>query len=153
MKRLLLFVMVCMPILFIKASAQPKMPGFVVADVNGKYHNIKTASIKKQVLLVYFMPDCDDCRAFTAKLAKHDQLFARYEVIMVTNSNLDVLKKFVAEFRLAGKPNLVIGTEGWTAKLQRSLKIERFPFVAAYDAKGVLMRNFTDANKLFDEAL
>jgi hypothetical protein len=135
------------------ASAQAKMPGFVIADVKGQYHHINKAAIKKPVLLVYFIPDCDDCQAFTAKLSKHNSVFDHYEVIMVTNSNLDALKKFVVDFGLANKPNLMIGTEGWTAALQRLLKVERFPFVAAYNAKGLLIHNFTDPNKLFDQKL
>jgi len=135
------------------AFAQAKLPGFVIADVNGQYHHINEATIKKPVLLVYFLPDCDDCRAFTAKLTKHNSLFDHYEVIMVTNSNLDALKKFATDFGLANKPNLMIGTEGWTGKLQRALSVERFPFVAAYNAKGVSIRNFTNPNNLFDKTL
>lgn len=151
MKQSFLLIAVYVLISWSNASAQAKMPGFVIADVKGQYHHINKATIKKPVLLVYFLPDCDDCQAFTAKLTKHNSLFDHYEVIMVTNSSLDALKKFVADFGLANKPNLIIGTEGWTGKLQRALSVERFPFVATYNAKGVLIRNFTNPNNLFDK--
>lgn len=138
---------------FNKASAQAKMPGFVLADVKGHYHNINIVHFKKPVLLVYFIPDCDDCRAFTAQLTKHNRCFDHYQVIMATNASLDILKKFMTDFQLNNNTKLIIGTEGWTATLQRLLQVERFPFVAIYNAKGVLVRNFTDPNKLFDQAL
>ena|ERR1700744_1081092 len=153
MKSLILFLMACMLMPFTRASAQAKLPQFVIADIEGKYHHISSAKIKKEVLLIYFMPDCDDCRAFTTKLAKDNSLFSHYQVIMVTNSTLPVLKKFVTDFQLTNKPNLIIGTEGWTATLQRLLNVERFPFVAIYGANGKLIRNFTDPNNLFHQTL
>ena len=153
MKHLFIFLILCLLMPFNKASAQAKIPDFVLADVKGQYHHINKTVIKKQVLLICFMPDCEDCRAFTAKLTSHNELFNHYQVIMVTNSNLTVLKNFIVEFKLDKKIGLIIGTEGWTATLQRQLGVEHFPFVALYNAKGVLIRNFNDPNRLFDQTL
>jgi hypothetical protein len=149
MKRVILLLVLS---LFIRSAfAQSKLPGFVIADAGGKYHNINTPVFKKPVLLIYFIPDCDDCRAFTAKLVKDDALFARYQVIMVTNADLNALKKFVTEFHLEDRKGLIIGTEGWTATLLRSLQVQHYPFVAEYSAKRSLMHIFKNDNELFKQ--
>jgi len=153
MRRLLMVVVIGIMTLCNMASSQPRALEFVIADVNGQYHMISLSAFKKRMLLIYFMPDCDDCRAFTKKLIKNGRLFDNFQVTMVTNSDLGSLKKFVTDFRLDDKKGLIIGTEGWTATLQRSLKIERFPFVAIYKTKGILIRKFSDPNSLFSQTL
>jgi len=148
MKQFLVLLIAYVLMTFHMASAQAKLPDFVIADIYGKYHRISNSNNKKQVLFIYFMPDCEDCKAFTTKLLNNKRIFIDYKVIMVTNSNLLDLKKFVADFGLKDKKSLVIGTEGWTATLQRLLNVERFPFVQIYTAKGNLAYKFTDSDDI-----
>lgn len=148
MKRL--FLLTVFAVIFCcKDFAQAKMPDFVIADIKGQYHKVNTQSIRKQVLLIYFIPDCGDCQAFTAKLTKDARLFKKYQIIMVTNAGLSALKKFAADFQLKNKQNLLIGTEGWTATLLRTIRAEHFPYAATYTAKGLLLHVFANPNDVF----
>lgn len=115
-----------------KSLAQEKLPAFRIANADGKYLSSKDVAGKKPVLLIYFQPDCDECRRFTSLLTKNDAVFERYDVVMVTNAGLTQLQKFVVDFKLSHKAGLTIGTEGWTGTLQRQLNISRFPFAALY---------------------
>jgi hypothetical protein len=117
-----------------QAFAQVNLPDFVIADIKGRYHHINSQFVKKRAtMLIYFLPDCDDCRNFTTKIVNDKSLFKNQQVIMVTNADLTALKTFVKDFDLENKPNLLIGTEGWTATLMRTLRIKRFPYIATYN--------------------
>ena len=121
-----------------KLYAQEKLPSFRYADINGKYTTSAEIVLKKPAVLIYFDPECEECQQFTTLIAQNSRLFTRYKIIMVTNAGLQNLKRFVSKYKLAGKQGLIIGTEGWTRDLQRTLNVTGFPFVAIYDRKRIL---------------
>jgi hypothetical protein len=128
-----------------QATTQPQLPDFTIADTSGHYHNIHPAEIKRPILLIYFLPDCDDCRAFTKQLVTHRSLFTQYKVIMITNASLPALKHFVAEFKPDITKETLVGTEGWTNTILRQQAIRRFPYAAIYKYH-TLIRPFTLAD-------
>lgn len=125
-----------------------KLPAFTIADTGGRYQHVDPTHFKKPILLIYFLPDCGECQAFTSSLLKHPELGQRYQVIMVTNAGLEALRGFARTYRVSGLKGLLLGTEGWTNFLLRSQGVQRFPFVAVYEG-GVRVRVFADAEDLF----
>jgi hypothetical protein len=125
-----------------------KLPDFVVADTSGRYVHVYPAKFKKRILLVYFQPDCGECQAFADRMMGRTELLRGYQVVMVTNASVAAVKDFARTYRLGVMKGLIVGTEGWTNFLFRSLRVQRFPFVAVYD-KRRLVRAFGDADELF----
>jgi hypothetical protein len=126
---ILLFTIICC-----RALAQDKLPAFLIVNTRGNYFRSTALPVNKSAILIYFQPDCDDCRRFTALLVKDDVIFRRYDqIIMITNSEVRSMRQFATDFKLNEKKNVIVGTEGWTGTVQRKLKVIRFPFVAGYD--------------------
>lgn len=120
--------------------AQDKLPDFRVVNVYGKY--VRKADLRslQPVILIYFQPDCEDCREFTELLMSDDIMIRRYQLLMITNADLKKLKEFVTHFKLTSKKNLLVGTEGWTGIVQRKLAITHFPSVLVYNKNQMLQR-------------
>jgi hypothetical protein len=125
-------------------TGQAKLPAFRMATASNRYVDSKDVVIKKPVLLIYFEPDCHDCQQFTMLLAREDAIFKSYKVIMITNSGLDQLKRFVGVYKLSNRRDLLIGTEGWTRSVQRTLNIARFPYIAIYNKRSQLTKVIND---------
>jgi hypothetical protein len=138
-----------------QALAQDKLPAFLIVNTHGKYMRSSALPVHQSVLLIYFQPDCEDCREFTALLVKDDVIFRRYDlVLMITNSTPGGMRQFVKDFKLDDKKNIIVGTEGWTSSLQRKLNIIHFPFVSGYNKNKVhrwSLTNESDVHKLYDQ--
>lgn len=122
------------------------LPNFRIGRTDKTYFSNRDLNKGLPVLLVYFQPDCDDCREFTRALTKRAGDFKHVQIVMVTNTGLQQLVVFEKEFKLRDYKNFVIGTEGYTMVLQRALHVKKFPFAAAYNRKGQLV-NIFNANK------
>jgi thiol-disulfide isomerase/thioredoxin len=121
------------------------LPGFRIGRTDKTYFSNQNLAKGKPVLLVYFQPDCDDCRKFTKALLKQAVDFKQVQIVMVTNTGLSQLIAFEKEFKLRGYKNIVVGTEGYTMVLQRALNVQSFPYAAAYNRKRKLIKIFSES--------
>jgi thioredoxin-related protein len=119
------------------------LPGFRIGRTDKTYFSNQNLAKGKPVLLVYFQPDCDDCRNFTKALLKQAADFKHVQIVMVTNTGLSQLISFEKEFKLKSYKNIVVGTEGYTMVLQRALNVQRFPYVIAYNKERKLIKIFS----------
>jgi hypothetical protein len=125
-----------------------KLPAFMMGDSQGKIIQNAALPAHREVILVYFLADCEECRQFTTLIAKDEALLANYEILMITNSNRQALQCFISDLKLAGKKHMLIGTEGLAGPVQRALGVERFPFLAVYGRNRQLLRNFSNAGDM-----
>jgi len=144
-----LFLLVAMSVLSVSLIAQQRLPVFRVADTAGRYLRVDAAAFKKPVLLIYFLPDCPECQAFTGRLIRDTGRLRQYQAVMVTNTGLGALKTFAARYRLKDVDGLILGTEGWTNFLLQRLGAAKFPYVAVYDRHGMLLRLYPEAESFF----
>lgn len=121
-----------------RVAAQEKLPALLIVNADGNYVRNSALSASRSVILIYFQPDCDDCRKFTDLLMKDDVIIRRHQIVMITNADLGKMRQFVADFNLKGKKNVIVGTEGWTGTVQRRLNVSRFPTLAGYDQHNIL---------------
>jgi len=146
---ILLLTVVCC-----RAMGQEKLPAFLIVNTDGSYMHNSVLPVKKSVILIYFQPDCEECRRLTGLLMRDDVIIRRQQVLMITNADLRRMQQFVAEFKLKGKTNVIVGTEGWTGTVQRKLNISRFPTVVEYDKDKMLrwrLTNDGDVDRLYDQ--
>lgn len=119
------------------------LPAFRIGRTDRTYFSNQGLDKGKPVLLVYFQPDCDDCRNFTKALLKQAVDFKHVQVIMVTNTSLSQLTVFEKEFKLKSYKNIAAGTEGYTIVLQRALNVQSFPYMVAYNREHKLVKIFS----------
>ena len=139
--------------IYCRINAQETLPVFILANADGSYIRNTALPANKSVILIYFQPDCEDCRALTTLLIRDDVIIRRHKVIMITNSDLGKMRQFVAAFKLNERKNIIVGTEGWTGTVQRKLNITRFPTVLGYGPGKILqwqLTNESNIGKLFD---
>lgn len=153
---LLLLFAVCL-LCFTNVNAQVKrtgIPHFRIGRTDRTYFDDGKLKKGKRVLFIYFLPDCDDCRQFTTVLLKNLADLHDLQIVMITNSNLDMLTRFEHDFNLKNYRNIIAGTESYTGLFQNQFHIESFPFAAAYDKSGKLIRvfeNYKDPEVLIRE--
>ena len=127
----------------IYAQHADRLPHFRIGRTDRTYFDERQLRITKPVLLIYFLPDCEDCQGFTKALVSNIGAFKNIQIVMVTNSSLSQLIKFENEFRLRQFKNLIAGTESYTMVLQRALNVQSFPFIVCYDQSGKLLKRFS----------
>ncbi len=126
------------------SQKKDKLPFFRIGLTDSSYFDKAQLKKNRSVIFIYFLPDCDHCKNFTKRLTYNMKYFRNKQIVMITNSPLNQVRQFEREFRLKTYPNIILGTEGLTFTFQRQFKIERFPFVAAYNNRGHLIKTFGD---------
>jgi hypothetical protein len=123
------------------------LPGFRIGRTDKTYFSNKDLQKGKPVLLVYFQPDCDDCRNFTKALLKQAGDFKHVQMVMVTNTGLPQLIAFEKGFKLRAYNNIIAGTEGYTMVLQRAFNVQNFPYAVAYNRERKLIKIFSGSRE------
>ena len=113
---------------------------FKIQTVDGKQFTYQQLKKNKAVILVYFSPTCDHCKAFTKELLLHKKELSSRQIVMVTYVPLDEMKPFISDFNLKDYPNITVGTEGYSFIVQKYYQVKRFPFVAIYNRQLQLVK-------------
>jgi thioredoxin-related protein len=124
--------------LFAQQTKKTTIAPFKIKLVNGKEFTYNQLAKDKATVLVYFSPTCEHCKHFTEAMLKRKKELADKQIVMISYLPLNEVKKFDDEYHLSSKPNIKVGTEGYTFIVQKYYNVERFPFVAEYDKKGKL---------------
>jgi thiol-disulfide isomerase/thioredoxin len=96
----------------------------------------------KPVMIIYFAPDCPHCQKLINDIKPSMAKFKNIQVIMITFTDIRMVKTFENDYGLKAYPNFVLGTEGYTYTVQRFYKLQHTPFVAIYNKGGQLVQTF-----------
>lgn len=77
-----------------KKQYGPKMPPFELIKLNGGFMNSKDLPAGKAVIFIYFETQCDHCKEEIKDISLEGGKLKDCEVILVSNEELDTLKKF-----------------------------------------------------------
>ena len=148
LKSLVLFVLVFS---FYSVQAQQqdndykrKVPPFHIQLVNGD--SLLSKQLKKNlpVMVVYFDPTCEHCQAFTRSLLEKINSFNNVQIVYITYTPISEVQKFEKDFNLKKYSNFKLGTEGDSFIVQKFYYVSKFPFIALYDKKGMLISFYRD---------
>jgi AhpC/TSA family len=136
------------------AAAKNTIPPFRILLTNMQY--LKAAELDKNSakLIVYFDPTCEHCKTFMTDLLKHENDLGKIQIIMISYTPIDQVKKFETELSLTKYSNMKIGTEGNTFIVRYFYNIQKFPFVALHDKKGIMVASYiepTSANDVIEK--
>ena len=109
-----------------------------------KDQNLTSADLEKNkpVMIIYFAPDCPHCQKLIKDMKPSMSKFKNIQVIMITFSDIRMVKTFENDYGLKAYPNFILGTEGYTYTVQRFYQLKHTPFVAIYDKNGKLVQTF-----------
>jgi thiol-disulfide isomerase/thioredoxin len=109
-----------------------------------KDQNLTSADLEKNkpVMIIYFAPDCPHCQKLIKDMKPSMGKFKNIQVIMITFSDIRMVKTFENDYGLKAYPNFILGTEGYTYTVQRFYQLKHTPFVAIYDKNGKLVQAF-----------
>ena len=109
-----------------------------------KDQNLTPADLEKNkpVMIIYFAPDCPHCQKLIKDMKPSMGKFKNIQVIMITFSDIRMVKTFENDYGLKAYPNFILGTEGYTYTVQRFYQLKHTPFVAIYDKNGKLVQAF-----------
>ena len=127
-----------------QGNAANKIPPFRILLTSGKYLQADELDNSVKKLIIYFDPTCDHCKVFTEDLLRNIYALGNTRIIMITYTPLNQVKQFESQFKLTNYPTISIGTEGTSYTVQRFYSIQKFPYVAVYDQKNMLVAAFRE---------
>lgn len=130
-----------------------KLPPFRIMQANGNIFKAEQLPFEKPILVIYFSPECDHCRAFMKDFFKRASDFKKASVVMVTYLPVAEVTKFINDFNVSKYPNIYVGTEGSSYFLKNYYQIGDMPFTALYDKNGNIMVSYRKDPSLNDLAL
>ncbi len=134
----------------VKASSA--VPGFRMQLTNGQYFSSAEIAKNKPFVLIYFAPDCDHCMILMDKLFKKIHQLDKASVVMITFKPLNELTAFEKKYNVPKYQNIRVGTEGTTYAVRNYYKLQKTPFTAVYDKKGMLVFSYKEETPV-DEML
>src|SRR3954447_12022445 len=121
-----------------------KVPPFHIQLANGD--SLVSKQLKKNLaaMVVYFDPTCEHCQVFTRSLLEKMNSFNNVQIVYITYTPISEVQKFEKDFNLKKYSNFRLGTEGDSFIVQKFYYVSKFPFIALYDKKGMLITFYRD---------
>lgn len=113
---------------------------FKIRLTNGDGYTYNQLVKNKPVILIYFSPTCEHCKAFTESMLKRINKLNNNQLVMISYVDIKEVKAFDDAYKLSSHQNIKIGSEGYTFVVQKYYHIQHFPFIAEYDKNGKLKK-------------
>lgn len=130
--------------LFSQKVASQTLPDFKIKLTDGSTFSTRNVSHKKPVLVIYFAPDCEHCRALMEELLPQMDVFKNTQILMVTFESLDDVAWFENHYHTKNYPNIKVGIEVPVFFLKNYYHVEHTPFTALFNKNGKLMVSYKD---------
>lgn len=117
------------------------IPDFAIQLLDSmSYINSRDIPKGKKLLLFYFSPNCQFCRAQMRDMVNNIEMFKDRQLYILTNANLKSIKSFVDYFELKDYQNIVVGRDTGSI-VPKKYQMITVPFTAFFDEH----RNLTSA--------
>ena len=119
----------------------PAIPSYKILKGDSIYTTSADLNKHKPLMIIYFMPDCSHCQHLMYELKPVMKELKHIQIVMISASRteypyLKLLKTFSRDYDLAKYPNVTVGTEYPTYKVQQYYHVATTPFIAIYDKSG-----------------
>lgn len=131
-------------------SQSNKVPPFQMIQHNGKLFKAENFPVGKPMVIIYFLPECEDCHQFTAELISRMDELKKASFAMITYEARNKVIQFVSEYKLDKYSNLYIGTEGNAYFVGNYYNVGQLPFLALYNKNGDLIKIYNKGISMED---
>ncbi|WP_354427273.1 MULTISPECIES: thioredoxin domain-containing protein [unclassified Mucilaginibacter] len=145
MKRILLMLTLLIAVACTNAQTPPTPPviaPYKILTTKDVYSTPADLKKNQPVMLIYFATDCGHCQKLVNDMKPFMKDFKNIQVVMVTFSDIRMVKTFQNDYGLTAYPNFTLGTEGYTYTVQKYYKLQHTPYIAIYDHKGKLVQAY-----------
>ena len=109
------------------------LPAFSLQMVDsGSNYTKEKLPKNKQVVLIWFNPDCEHCQAETKLITEHIGEFSDAHIVMATYQPFDKMKNFYEAFEIKKYPTISMGRDK-KYYLAGYFGVKFVPFIAIYD--------------------
>jgi thiol-disulfide isomerase/thioredoxin len=132
-------------------NAQPKntaIPPYKILTTDSVYVTPANLHKNKPTIVIYFSPDCTHCQHLMMEMNEQAKSFSKAQIVMITFAQYRAIKNFYRDFGLSKYPSITVGTEGRTYLVQTYYNVRMTPFIAVYNRKGVLIKDFEKVPKM-----
>ncbi|MBK0380274.1 TlpA family protein disulfide reductase [Mucilaginibacter segetis] len=133
-------------------SIPPTIAPYRIQKMDNTYSTPADLKKNKPVMLIYFAPDCGHCQKLVYDMKPQMSKFKNIQVVMITFTDIKMVKGFNHDFNLSAYPNFTLGTEGYGAEVQKYYHIRTTPYIAIYDRSGRLVKSFDKVPEISDLA-
>ncbi len=128
----------------------PNVPPFAITLVTDSSIFAKEDLKKrKQTLIILFSPDCGHCEHATTELLAKYESFKNIQIVMASNMDYDMVKKFYEKYNIAAYPIIKMGVDK-NYFLGSFYKLTSFPTIFLYNKKGKYKATFNSSNTIED---
>ena len=130
-----------------------KVPPFRMLLANGKLFSAENLPIGKPIAIIYFSPDCEECKELTKALIERIDEAKHVSIAMITYQSVENVAGYVKKNNLNKYSNIYAGTEGSSLFVKNYYNIVTFPFMALYSKNGDLIKKYTTKETDLDDFL
>lgn len=139
------------------SRAQNFIPDYKILTTDSTYTTQTALKKNKPVMVIYFLPDCSHCQHLAGEMKPKLAQFKNTQIVFITATRteypyLNMIRDFSKNYGLDKYPNITVGTEYPTYKVQQFYKLRSTPYVAIYDRTGTLLKTYEKVPKV-DELL
>lgn len=143
MKKLVFFLSLVIASACTRAQTTPPVIApYKILTTKDVYSTPADLPKNKPVMLIYFATDCGHCQKLITDMKPYMKDFKDMQVVMITFSDIRMVKSFQNDYGLTAWPNFTLGTEGYTYTVQKYYKLQHTPYIAIYDHKGKLVQAY-----------
>ncbi|MBB3970448.1 TlpA family protein disulfide reductase [Mucilaginibacter phyllosphaerae] len=143
MKKLVFFLSLVIASACTRAQTTPPVIApYKILTTNDVYTTPADLKKNKPVMLIYFAPDCGHCQKLINDMKPMMNDIKNVQVVMITFSDIRMVKTFQKDYGLTAWPNFTLGTEGYTYTVQKYYQLKHTPYIAIYDHKGKLVQAY-----------
>ncbi|MBL4655445.1 MAG: redoxin domain-containing protein [Bacteroidia bacterium] len=84
----------------LKKANRQTLPNFEFVDLNNERFTNAQLIPDKNVLIIYFNPQCDECQYEASEIRENIQQFESTHILMVSNSPQEDVKSFAIEYKI-----------------------------------------------------
>lgn len=122
--------------------SQGKIPPFRMIKPDGRIFRAEDLPLGKPVIIIYFSPDCEECKKLTGELLESMNDFTNISIAMITYQSQENVKLYVSNNMLDKYSNIYIGTEGSTLFVRNWYNIMTFPYLVLFNSNGDMIRKY-----------
>jgi thiol-disulfide isomerase/thioredoxin len=137
-------------VLFCNKTFSQTLPDFKVKLTDGSTFSSSALLHKKPLLVIYFAPDCEHCRALMEQLLPQMNAFKNVQILMVTFESLDDIAWFENHYQTKKYSNMKVGMEVPVFFLKNYYHLEHTPFTALFNKNGKLMVSYKEYTPVSD---
>lgn len=146
MKKLLFAITL---LIAVGCNAQPPVIApYKILKLDNTYTTSADLKKNKAVMLIYFAPDCAHCQKLIYDMKPKMASFKDIQVVMITFTDIKMVKVFDQDYGISAYKNFTIGTEGYGGSVQKYYQITSTPYVAVYNKGGQLVQAFSKVPKV-----